>query len=173
MAQISSVFFISLFPCLCPQGLVVCRFAGNICWMDERGNPRLLAYSQIVFLRPSAFPVISLLPCSLLGAREFIQQLLLGDCVRMHVRGGLGEGSILSCALKSQALLPSCWVSAGAGVRQESERKDSQEGQRVWLVRRGRHSLQWWELSPEHCLFPTLLLSAQNRQAEFLERDLD
>lgn len=97
--------------------------------MRESETPGL--QSDSVFLRLSAFPVISLLPCSLLGAREFMQQLLLGDCVRMHVRGGLGEGSILSCVLKSQALLPSCWVSAGAGVRQESEPKDSQEGQRV------------------------------------------
>lgn len=97
--------------------------------MRESETPGL--QSDAVFLRLSAFPVISLLPCSLLGAREFMQQLLLGDCVRMHVWGRLGEGSILSCALKSQALLPSCWVSADAGVRQESEQKDSQEGQRV------------------------------------------
>lgn len=58
-----------------------------------------------------------------------MQQLLLGDHVRMHVRGGLGEGSPWSFALKSQPLLPSCWVSAAAGVRQESSGRALRKGE--------------------------------------------
>lgn len=91
-----------------------------------------MAHSQkLSSLKPSAYSVISLLPCSLLGAREFMQQLPLGDRVRRRVRGGLREGSLRSLALKSQLLLPSCWVSAAAGVRQESGWRDSQEGRRM------------------------------------------
>lgn len=48
--------------------------------------------------------------------------------MRAHVRGGLGESCPWKFALRSQPLLPSCWVSAAAGVRQESEWTGSQEG---------------------------------------------
>ena len=66
-----------------------------------------------------------------------MQQLLLGDHVRMHVRGGLGEGSPWSFALKSQPLLPSCWVSAAAGVRQERAEGPSGGENGVTSARRG------------------------------------
>lgn len=63
--------------------------------MDGQKNPGLMAHSQkLLSLQPSAFPVISLPPYSLLGAREFMKQLPLGDHVRMHVGVGLGRPAL-------------------------------------------------------------------------------
>ena len=141
--------------------------------MDEWGNPRLLAYSQILSFWGRLLSLSSLCcPAAFLEPGNLCNSCFWGPVWGCMLGVGLGRAVFWAVPWNPRHSYRPAGYQQVLVSRQESEPKDSQEGQRVWLVRRGGRSLQRWELSPEHCLFPTALLSAQNREAEVFWKEI-
>ena len=107
---------------------------------------------------------LSLLPYASLEPGNFCNSCIWRTCEDTQGEGGLREGCPWRFALESQPLLPSCWVWAAAGVRQESEGTSSQGGSVLCRVSAPSGALcDGEDLADRSCFYFTFFLSPHPR----------